>query len=413
MYRRERELTPYTKNGIDPLLTILTVLVAFLGAGAVWDAAFAAGMMKGQGAFPMEFVKHCVGLLIGGIAYFVVSAIPITKLKRMTPWFYWIIFLACILVLIPGLGQVAWGARRRLGGEALGFQPAELLKPGTVVFLALCACRKLPAYRRRGFVAWLDNLVPRAWPILVVGISFVLVELEPDLGTALVILMITFGMLLFGLGRNLYGKYNIRILSVFVCLAIAAISFLALSKGYRVERIENHAKRWQPGIVDGPGFQTTVAEKAMAVGGPVGVGVGKGMAKHVLPAATTDFICVTIFEEFGVIGSFTVILLLGGITFRLMYLATFVKDSYGRLILQGTGWWIGSQSIFNLLVAGSAIPTVGIPLPFFSYGNSSLLALGIALGACRSAMSTRRLAEAAREDSSDGRRYGRPRLSGA
>jgi cell division protein FtsW len=391
------------------MLTVLTALAAFLGLGAVWDAAFAAGMLKGQGVFPLEMIKQCAGLVLAITIYFCVSAIPKSRLKRVSIWIFWLSLIGCVLVFVPGLGQSAWGARRRLGGDFVGIQPAEMLKPATIGFLAYYATKSFPVNGSP-----LLRFLPRCWPIILMIAAFVLVEREPDMGTALILLSILFGMLLFGLGKSLFGGNNLKVLVVMVIVGVAGLSWMAKSKDYRADRMANHANRWDADKVDGPGFQTTVAEKAMAIGGPLGVGIGKGMAKHVLPAATTDFICVTMFEEFGIIGSLAVVALLGAIAFRLLLLATFINDPFGRLVLQGTGWWIATQSIFNLLVAGSAIPPVGIPLPFFSYGSSSLVAIGVALGFCRSIMTASKpVGEAARANSDNRGRDRWARISGS
>ncbi len=404
----------------DPILMILLLACAALGAFVVWDAAFPNAILRGFGAIPMDFLKHLLGLGLAAVAFILMGSVKHERLRVFASIFFWLVFSLCILVLVRGFGKdMGTGAFRWLGVGPISFQPAELLKPATILFLAYWGCRKLPdlGSRRKTFVDKLDSCVtpslPRVFPLLVVLVAFVLVEKEPDLGTAVVILAIAFGMLLFGVGKSLFGNYYRTAICSMTIVAALGMGYFAITKGYRADRLAAHSNRWDAAFVDGAGYQTDQAELAVAYGGVFGVGVGQGRAKHVLPAATTDFAPVTPFEEFGVLGSAVIIGLLAGVAFRLLYLASFVEDRFRRLIVQGTGWWIGTQSIFNLLMAGAAIPAVGIPLPFFSYGNSSLLALGIALGVCRSALAVRRRAEAKYASGRDRGRNRRPRLSRA
>jgi cell division protein FtsW (lipid II flippase) len=367
---------------------------------------------------PTELWKQLLGVCLGWFCFVLASRMEPATLRRLAPMIFFVAIALCVLLFVPGLARSAGGARRRLGGDIIGFQPAEFLKPATILFLAAYACKSLPAFGKGGdWVRTLDEravpLLARLWPLIAVVFGCYLVEREPDLGTALCIICITGGMLLFGLADRLFGRYNVRALVCIVVLFAGAAAMLAFGKGYRAERLFTHTNRWQPGIVDTAGHQPAIAEKAMAVAGASGSGVGKGIAKHVLPAATTDFIFVTVSEEFGFLGSLAIIILLGGIAFRLLYLATFVEDEFGRLVLQGTGWWIGTQSAFNILVAGAALPAVGIPLPFFSAGISSLAALGFALGACQAVWLRKKSSEGADAYRRDRRRNRRPRLSRA
>lgn len=408
------------RNGLDPLLAILICIAAGLGAFVVWDAAFPSAILKGSGAIPSDFIKHVLGLCLAAAAFFIVGNFRHKMLRVFGAWFFWIALFLCALLFIPGFGKdLGTNAKRWLGPGPFNFQPAELLKPATILFLAVWGCKRLPAFgnRRRDWVEKLDNrvlpLMARLFPLVAVAAAFIIVEQEPDLGTAVVILSIAFGMLIFGVGKSLFGKHSVAVMIALIVVSSLGLAYFAKTKLYRADRIGAHFSRWDPAYVDGAGYQTGQAELAQAYAGPWGVGVGQGRAKHVLPAATTDFAPVTPFEEFGVIGSLLVVGLLAGISFRLLYLAKGVEEPFHKFIVQGTGWWIGTQSVFNLLMSGGAIPAVGIPLPFFSYGNSSLLALGIALGATRAALANRRPAEAKYAHGRNRGRNRRPRLSRA
>lgn len=245
--------------------------------------------------------------------------------------------------------------------------------------------------------------------LLVLAVA-IKIEREPDLGTASVVLMIMFGMFVL-------GGVSKKSLAMIAAAGVAGLAMLAVMQPYRLERITNHPHRWDKGNVDDIGDQTTYSESAMAAGFAVGVGPGAGAAKHVLPARMTDFIMATIGEEFGVIGSLCLIALMGAITWRLFTLGQeqlarshTEEDSqkkadhrFAYLVLSGLAVWIGVQSAVNVVMANGTAPPIGIPLPFFSAGGSSLIALWIAVALANRCAFTGQVVE---EVGSEGRRLG-------
>jgi cell division protein FtsW len=204
-----------------------------------------------------------------------------------------------------------------------------------------------------------------------------MIEREPDLGTAAVILAIAAVMLFL-------GGVSKRSLVVGVLIGALGVFFLVTLEPYRVERILHHSERWNVGMVDDLGYQTTQSETAMAGGGFWGVGIGSGRAKHMLPAATTDFILATIGEETGLLGALGVLAMLGVLAWRLMHLGMRLSDRFGQLVLFGTAAWLGVQSSVNVMMANGTLPAIGIPLPLISSGGSSLIAIWGCLGICQS-----------------------------
>jgi cell division protein FtsW (lipid II flippase) len=222
---------------------------------------------------PTELWKQLLGVCLGWFCFVLASRMEPATLRRLAPMIFFVAIALCVLLFVPGLARSAGGARRRLGGDIIGFQPAEFLKPATILFLAAYACKSLPAFGKGGdWVRTLDEravpLLARLWPLIAVVFGCYLVEREPDLGTALCIICITGGMLLFGLADRLFGRYNVRALVCIVVLFAGAAAMLAFGKGYRAERLFTHTNRWQPGIVDTAGHQPAIAEKAMAVAEP-------------------------------------------------------------------------------------------------------------------------------------------------
>ncbi len=396
----------------DRLLIYLLISAAVVGSFAVLDAGYARAMAAGEGLLSAEWKRHLLWLGVFVVVFQITSRAPVRVLRVLSVVFYLGAFLGAILVFVPGVGVAAGGAQRWIGIGPITLQPGELLKTATILFLACVTSIDLPAVNRyrRDLAARLDrSLTPfcvRVLPWVLVLLSLVLVEREPDLGTAAMIGAGAYGVLLLGRAR-----WPLLVGLLIAALAIGAV--FATSRDYRMERIATHASRWDPSVVKGPGLQAAQSEVAMAFGGASGVGIGQGRAKHVLPAATTDFVFTTIAEEFGLIGSGLVILLLGGISIRLIMLSMRLKDRFSRVVVGGIGWWIGLQSILNLLMAGAAIPPVGIPLPFISYGGSSLLALAIGLGAAQAALKMESHTEEKIAPDSHRRRHRRTRLSRA
>ncbi|MDQ2986346.1 MAG: FtsW/RodA/SpoVE family cell cycle protein [Armatimonadota bacterium] len=401
-----------TSRGVDPWVAGAAFLLAIFGVFAVFDASFASDLSSGARVWQKPF-EHFLGILAGLVAYGVAVKMGSARLRAWAFPIFLTVLGLCFAVLL--FGTDAWGARRRLWF----FQPAEFMKPAMILFCAYFASLTLPAFRRkcRGFLARLDGkvvpIVVRLLPLLLIGAAFILIEREPDLGTAMIVAGIFGGMLFLGLGKTLFGRRHLWVTWGLLVAGLALVVVLAFGKGYRAERLNSFLHRWERPYVDGAGHQSALAEKAYAMSGPAGVGPLKGIAKQKLPAADTDFIFVTIAEEFGLVGGLIVIAGLAVISFRLIFLSALCTGLFPKLILAGAGWWIGLQSAFNLAVAGVLIPSVGIPLPLLSDGSSSLVAIGIALGMCQAVLAKEVVRKVSRAPSVDRGRDRWARISGA
>lgn len=366
----------------DPVLFLLTFAATVVGALMIFDAGYVRSLAQGLGPIPKEFTSQTMYSVAALVMAYGCARIAIGHWRRWATPLFWVAFLA--LVAVEVFGKEMNGAKRWLDLGVL-VQPAEFMKVGCVLFLAaVFAVRKpwvSPKKRPRDWADWMDRIgVPkliRALPVLAVLAAVYLVEREPDLGTAAVIAAIAFFLIFLG---------GVSRVSLAILVLVTAFGLIAMVKQepYRLDRILNHAQRWNPDHVDDVGYQTTQSEAAMANGGWTGVGIGAGRSKHMLPAATTDFILATTGEEFGILGVFFVLAILGGITFRLIQLGNRHRDKFGRLILYGTASWIGVQTCVNVMMANGYLPAIGIPLPFVSSGGSSLIALWIAIGICQS-----------------------------
>ena len=367
----------------DPWVFGLALAASVVGVFFIFDAGYAQSMAAGRGWFTREVAMQSVALVVGlTVALWASRRRPEFWLRTSKLW--WALsLLALVAVLSPGLGHAENGAHRWIKVGPITVQPAEFAKLAIVIYLAgvLAVRRPWPKFGRQpDFGTWLVEIglrkAFRLLPALWAAMAFVLVAIQPDLGTAAVLALV--GWVLFACG----GATRKSIVGGTVAALVVGYVFVHMEP-YRIERVHNHTTRWEAHNVDDIGFQTVQSELAKASGGWFGVGPAAGRAKHVMPAATTDFLSTTVAEEFGFAGWLVCCLgILGGLSLRLVWLATLAKDRFSALVLLGVGTWIGCQTATNLLMANGTLPAIGIPLPFLSYGGSSLVALWLAIGVC-------------------------------
>ncbi len=371
----------------DPTLFWLTLTASLVGLFLIFDAGYARSIQFQRGAVPREFVNQCLflvpALLLSGLA----ARVNSDAWKRLSKlvWLVSIVLLA--IVEVPGIGHELNGATRWIKLGPVLFQPAEFAKLAVVLYVAGVLATRKPwpskAPSPKNWAIRMDSVivpkVKRLLPAVWVVAALVMITLEPDLGTAAV--LGSTAWLLFVIGGITQKS---AVWGTALCLAalLAAVQV----EHYRLERILNHFHRYETRNVDDVGYQTVQSELAMASGGFFGAGPGAGRAKHVLPAATTDFIPATLAEEFGFVGWAGYVGLLAAIVILLLRKAAEAQDRFRTLVLAGVGTWIGVQSLTNLLMANGFLPAIGIPLPFASSGGSSLIALWLAVGVCQSAL---------------------------
>lgn len=393
---------------------MLALAASLVGLLIVFDAGYAQSMARDKEIMSSAFTSQLQALLPSIGIGFAAGLLPATKWKRYSK-LLWMVTMV-LVIAVEYIGVTQNGAQRwlKLG---ITFQPAEIAKVATIVYLAgVLATRKQWVTKKYPDIwAWLDNVparkAKRLLPALWVLVVFVFVEKEPDLGTASVIVATAFALFML-------GGVSWKSLGVGVGLALALAWGLMLKEPYRMERFTSHGDRWETKNVEDVGFQTVQSEAAMASGHFLGVGFGNGRAKHILPAATTDFVMATVAEETGFLGSFIVIALIGAIVWRLHFLARQAEDKFCYLVIMGFAWWLTIQACVNVMMANAFLPAIGIPLPFVSSGGSSLLALWMAVGACQACVAPKRETveeekEAAVAIDRDRWRNGRTRLSGA
>jgi cell division protein FtsW len=294
---------------------------------------------------------------IGLIIFFIFSFIDYRLWKRIAfPVMLGTIVLLCI-VLIPGIGIQALGAKRWINLVFFVLQPAEFAKLSLIMYLS----------------AWFSGKSQRLLSFLMLlGIFVGLIMLEPDLGTAMIIILTSLAMYFYS------GAALQQFLLILPIIGIGATS-LALFSPYRFKRLLTFLNPEQDPL--GASYHIRQAIIAIGSGGLFGLGLGQSRQKYeYLPEANTDSIFAIIGEELGFIGCIALIAVYLFILWRGFRIARRIEDPFGRNLALGITTWIGIQMIINISAMVALIPLTGVPLPFISYGGSSLIIMFAACG---------------------------------
>ncbi len=347
------------------LMTAALCLLAF-GAVMVYSASSPIGVLGGQGYGTREFIRYLgFGLLGLGAMLFLERR----GLDFLTPRLVRLMLLGSmgllLLVLVPGFGIQINGARRwfSLGG-GIQFQPAELVK----LALVLHVSRHLADHpkRMRSFKLALGPV------LLTLAPACLLIVLEPDLGTTLVVVF-SVSALLVASGMPL------RYLGALGALGLVLAAGLILSSPYQQARLLSFLHPWSAGR--SAGYQAVQGQIALGSGGLIGVGLGHSVQKvFYLPEAQTDFILAVIGEELGVLGIVGVLFLYGMIAYAGLRAARRAADRYAKLLATGLTSLILCQGILNIFVVLGLAPLTGVPLPFISYAPTNLCVMLAAIG---------------------------------
>ncbi|MCC6686014.1 MAG: FtsW/RodA/SpoVE family cell cycle protein [Fimbriimonadaceae bacterium] len=375
--------------GPDPVINWLTAVLVTAGVFVIFDAGFARSIQKGDGLVPGEFKSQVIfGLLAALIAY-AVSRVPGNVWRRLSLPIFAVSMLGLVAVKI--FGQEMNGAQRWLKIGPIQVQPAEFMKIAAIVFVASVLADRKPWRRAKttDWAQWLDRVAVlkfvRLLPMFAILAAVLLIELEPDLGTAAVIGATGYFMFLFG-GITTKSKLWVS------AIALLLVGGLVLKSPFRMERVTNHVHRWEADRIDDVGYQTVQSEIAMASGGLVGTGPGSGRVKHLMPAATTDFVFATVAEETGLLGVMAILSLVGALVWRIWLQALRCRNAFAQNLCFGVAIWLTIQATVNLMMANGFLPPIGIPFPFISSGGSSLIALLIGVALCQSASRMREAA---------------------
>ena len=301
--------------------------------------------------------RHLMHMLFGLALMIIAVLVNYHHWQKYSIWLMLGILVLLILVLIPEIGYQVKGGRRWLRFGSLSLQPAELLKVVLIIYVASYLERK-----QEVLASFFRGLTPN---FIVTGIYLFLVLLQPDFGTVILIATTVLLMLYVGGGRP------IHIATSLVGVVIIG-GILIASHSYRVRRMLAFLNPWDD--PQNAGFQIIQSFIALGTGGWVGKGLGESLQKRLfLPDAHTDFIFAIIGEELGFLWICVLIILFSIFIWRGYWIAWNAKDSFGKHLAFGATTILGLQIILNLFVVLGLLPTKGLPLPFISYGGTSLV----------------------------------------
>ncbi len=360
--KRKRSRTANLPAEYNLLLTATLCLLAF-GAVMVFSASSTTRVLSNGGLSDSAFYLQRTAMFgaLGLLVMHVVARHGLQAVRRLTPAILAISFFLLLAVL--AVGTNVNGSSRWLGSGFLQIQPSELAKVALILYGADMLARKPKRVRS------LEGMMPF---LLVVGVAALLIVAEPDLGTTLVIAFAVAATLV-AAGARLRDLALIGLALGFFALLMTAI------EPYRMARLTAFLN---PGAdAAGAGFQAAQAKIALGSGGLFGVGIGNGVQKaFYLPEAHTDMISAVIGEELGLIGIVGVVGLFSLFGYAGLQIAKKAKDAYGKLLVVGLTSLILVQATVNLFAVMGMAPLTGVPLPFVSYGNSSLLTSLFAVG---------------------------------
>jgi cell division protein FtsW len=367
----------------DKIIIVLIVLLILIGLTAVYSSTSVIspslqqkGKVLSSSIDQFSYLKkQFFTVLIGIVAMFMASKVPLDYLKKMVIPLLVISFIFLLLVF-TSLGISAGGARRWLRFWPSSFQPSELVKLSMVIFLAWYMSRT--SYNKEKFISFLI-------PLLVMAAFQVVFLKQPDFGATMSLAVLTVAMLFLS-GIRLRYLFSLGLIAI-------PVVFKLISEPYRWKRVVAFLDPWKD--PQGSGFQLTQSFIAFGSGGLQGVGLGESKQKlSFLPEVHTDFIFSLIGEELGFIGAAIVVTLFFCLFIRGFMIARKVEEPFAYYLAFGISLMIAIQSVFNFAVVTGLVPTKGLPLPFISYGGSSLVVSMVAAGLL---LNVSRFREAARQ----------------
>lgn len=351
------------KDKYDIWLIIITVSLLFFGLLAIYDASVVSAFRDFNDKYYF-FKNQLTWASIGSVALIFFTFLDYKKLLKFSPTLLLISIFLLMLVLIPGIGSKIYGARRWINIAGFSFQPSEVTK------LALILYETAILSKFKGFSINLKDTALVFFLPAIVAIA--LVVFQPDLGTALIFVGLT--MVIYFLGEAPIKHFLITIPPLLITILIA----IALAP-YRLTRIKSFLDpTFDP---QGASYQINQILTAIASGGIFGVGIGASRAKFAfIPEVHSDAIFAIIVEELGFIGALVLIVLFVLLTLRALDIAKKCNDPSGKLLACAIAALFAIQSLFNIASNVALVPLTGIPLPFISYGGTSLLVTMIGIG---------------------------------
>lgn len=352
---------------VDWALVVAALALSVLGALLVWSAT--SGKLSTYDNDPQSYLKkHLINLVIGIALAVLVSRFDYRLLRAYTPILWGVSILGLVFVLVKGTeinGAQAWIALP----AGFTIQPSEFAKIAIILGMSMLLSEKRDAENE-------PRDIDVFYALLVAAVPIGLVMLQPDLGTVLVTACAVFGIIAVSGAKTrwLVGILATAALGAFVALQVGIL------KQYQVDRITAFADPTND--PRGIGYNTQQARIAIGSGGIFGQGLFQGPQTQgrFVPYNQTDFVYSVAGEELGFVGAAAIIVLLGIVLWRAVRIAIRASDLFGRLVATGIAVWIGFQAFENIGMNLGIMPVTGVPLPFVSYGGTSMFASWIAIG---------------------------------
>ena len=346
---------------------LIWTLVLILGAGFLMVSSASLAYADKLYGDTFYFVKrHLIFLLISSSLAASLLPVPTDFWRKHSPKLFIITLLLLALVFFPGIGRKVNGASRWINLVFLNFQPSELMKLATVLFVSDYVARKSHLLYQIA-----KTLTPIGSAMLFVSLLLIA---EPDLGATVVVMTLTVSILFL-------GGIPMKVVWSVLAFGVTAVAGLVLVSPYRIKRVMGFTDPFSDPY--GSGYQLAQSLIAYGRGGWFGLGLGRSIQKmHYLPEAHTDFIMAIITEEFGMVGLFVMLTLFLTLIWQIFDVATVAKKLtfyYQALVAQAIGIWIAVQVFINVSVTVGLLPTKGLTLPFVSFGGSAMLVLMAAM----------------------------------
>ncbi len=359
------------KRWPDVPLTVLTFALPLAGLIAIYSASIAVSYNE-TGDPHFYFRRQVLFLLVSFAAAVTMFRIDYHWYSRiqffgisLTFWLLAAVVGVLVLMAVTDVGHVARGSERWIRWGPFSLQPSEIAKPILVLYLAQVFAKPAEG---------LNRLAQFAAPTLMIGLVAAIVALQPDLGTAIMILLI-------GAAVLVAARMPFLLLVGVTVLGLLAAWYAVLQEPYRLARLRAFLDPFNPQYQDNVSHHINQAFLAFGSGKITGVGLGRGLQKFFyLPEPHTDTIYAVIGEELGLLGTLAILLLFVLLAWRGFNVAARAPDLFGQLLAVGVTCGLFGQAILNMAVVTGLLPFTGIPLPFISAGGSSLLASAMAMG---------------------------------
>ncbi|WP_405057193.1 rod shape-determining protein RodA [Kribbella sp. NBC_01505] len=355
---------------VDWILVLGVVALSSIGALLIWSATHNRESLT-EGNPHFFLIRHAMNFAIGLILAVGAAVTDPRRLRLLAPVLYAGAIVGLILVLVPGVGAVINGSRSWIQLPWMSIQPSEFAKLAVIVGMALLIAEKGETDRNET-----ARTIDIAQAVVVAAIPVLLVLLQPDLGTVMVLGSIVFGIIAVS---GVPKRWMLGLVTAGVVITTLSIK-LQILKDYQLKRFLNFANPSQD--LQGSGYNVNQARIAIGNGGVFGQGPFHGgqTQNAFVPEQHTDFVFTVAGEELGLIGAGAIILLFALILFRGLRIAINARDAFGRLVATGVVCWFAFQAFENIGMTLGIMPVTGLPLPFVSYGGSSMFAGLLAVG---------------------------------